>query len=84
MFSLGYNTVAEDVTNVGRIDLTLITETSIFIFEFKVDSKEDAIKQIKERKYYQKYLAENKDIYMVGINFSSVEKNISDYQWERV
>ena len=84
LFSLGYDTTAEDVTNVGRIDLTLKTETSIFIFEFKVDSKEDAIKQIKERKYYQKYLVENKDIYMVGINFSSVEKNISDYTWEIV
>ena len=81
--SLGYETAAEDVTNKGRIDLTLKTETSIFIFEFKVDSPEEAIKQIKERKYYEKYLADGKDIFMIGINFDSGLKNISDFKWER-
>ena len=81
--SLGYETAAEDVTNKGRIDLTLKTETSIFIFEFKVDSPEEAIKQIKERKYYEKYLADGKDIFMIGINFDSGLKNISDFKWEK-
>ncbi len=28
---------------------------------FDVDSKEEAIKQIKERKYYERYLTENRD-----------------------
>jgi len=82
--SLGYDTVAEDVTNRGRIDLTLKTKTSIFIFEFKVDSTEDAIKQIRERKYYEKYLGDNKNIYIVGINFSSELKNISEFKWEKI
>ncbi len=82
--SLGYDTVAEDVTNKGRIDLTLKTKNVIFIFEFKVDSKEEAIKQIKERKYYEKYQAEDKEIYMIGINFDSELKNIADFKWERV
>ena len=82
--SLGYDTVAEDVTNKGRIDLTLKTKNAIFIFEFKVDSKEEAIKQIKERKYYEKYQAEDKEIYMIGINFDSELKNIAEFKWERV
>ncbi|MCF6335029.1 MAG: ATP-binding protein [Spirochaetales bacterium] len=82
--SLGYDTVAEDVTNKGRIDLTLKTKNAIFIFEFKVDSKEGAIKQIKERKYYEKYQAEDKEIYMIGINFDSELKNIAEIKWERV
>ena len=57
---------------------------SIFIFEFKVDSKEEeAIKQIKEKKYYEKYLSDGKDIYMVGINFDPAEENITNYQWEK-
>ena len=84
LFSLGYDTVAEDVTNKGRIDLTLKTSTAIFIFEFKVNSKEDAIKQIKERKYYEKYQAEEKKIYMIGINFDSELKNIAEFKWEKV
>jgi len=82
LFSLGYDTVAEDVTNKGRIDLTLKTSTAIFIFEFKVDLKEEAIKQIKERRYYEKYQAEDKEIYMIGINFDSELKNIAEFKWE--
>lgn len=82
--SLGYDTVAEDVTNRGRIDLTLKTKGAIFIFEFKVDLKEEAIKQIKERKYYEKYQECGKNIYMIGINFDSKVKNISDFKWDKV
>ncbi len=82
--ALGFDTVTEDVTNKGRIDLTLKTKNSIFIFEFKVDSKEKAIKQIKERKYYEKYQTENKEIFMVGINFDSELKNISNFKWEKL
>ena len=82
--SLGYDTVGEDVTNKGRIDLTLKTSNDIFIFEFKVDLKEDPIKQIKDRKYYEKYQSENKKIYIVGINFDSELKNISEFKWEKI
>lgn len=83
--ALGYVTIAEDVTNRGRIDLTLKTETSIFIFEFKVDKpEEEAMKQIKERKYYQKYQAEGKDIFLIGMNFNSNERNISNFKTEQV
>jgi hypothetical protein len=54
----------------------------ILIIEFKVDKKEEPIKQIKERKYYEKYLNENKKIYLIGINFDSEERNISKYKYE--
>ena len=82
--ALGFDTVAEDVTSKGRIDLILKTSNNIYIFEFKVDKKEEAIKQIKERKYYEKYQSENTEIFMVGINFDSGLKNISDFKWEKV
>lgn len=79
---LGFKIVAEDVTNKGRIDLTLKTNISTYIFEFKVDSKEEAIKQIKERKYYEKYMDTDREIFLVGINFDSNLKNISEFKWE--
>ena len=82
--SLGFDSHAEDVTNIGRIDLTLKTDSTIYIFEFKVDRKEDAITQIKDKKYYEKYQSDNKDIYLIGINFISTEKNISEFKWEKV
>jgi hypothetical protein len=83
--SLGFTVICEDSHNKGRIDLTLLTPSSIYIFEFKVDcSDETAIKQIEDRKYYQKYLADGKDIYLVGIHFDSVKRNITEFDWRKL
>ncbi len=81
--SLGVKIVAEDVSNVGRVDLTLFLANKIYIIEFKVDSNE-ALKQIKEKEYYKKYLNEGKEIYLIGITFDSKEKNIKSFEWEMV
>jgi len=82
--SLGLDITAEDVTNKGRIDLTIKLADNIYILEFKVDGNGDALQQIKEKDYHQKYLAEGKNIYLIGIDFDSDEKNISNFSWERV
>ncbi len=84
LMALGYDVIPEDITNKGRIDLTVKTENKILIIEFKVDAKEEPIKQIKERKYYEKYLKENKDIYLIGMVFDSRERNISQWEIEKV
>ncbi len=81
--SLGLEIVAEDVTNRGRIDLTLFIEEKIYIIEFKINS-DDALKQIKEREYHQKYLSQGKEIYLVGIGFDTQERNLSSFEWEMV
>jgi hypothetical protein len=75
--------IAEDVTNRGKIDLTLKIQEKIYILEFKVGST-PALEQIKEKNYHQKYLDENKEIYLIGINFDEESKNISCFEWERV
>jgi hypothetical protein len=78
----------EDRSSSGRVDLALENDTDIYIFEFKVDQPaEVALAQIKEKKYYAKYLnipvepsrEDFKQIHLVGIAFSSVERNISDH-----
>jgi hypothetical protein len=47
----------EDRTNLGRIDLVLESDTDVYIFELKVNSSATAaLEQIKEKKYYEKYL----------------------------
>ena len=79
--SLGVPLIGEDTTNRGRIDLTLNMEHKIYIIEFKVGSG-DALQQIKEKKYYEKYRQQGKDIYLVGINFDDKERNISRFAWE--
>jgi len=83
--SLGFDVIAEDTTNVGRIDMTLKAEKAVFIFEFKVDMPaEAALHQIKTKKYYEKYRSEGKPVYMIGIQFSSIERNITGFEWEVV
>jgi hypothetical protein len=82
--ALGLELIAEDITNKGRIDLTIKIDDFAFIIEFKVDKNEPAIRQINERKYYEKYQNKFKRIFLIGINFSSEEKNIIDFQWEAV
>jgi len=78
--SLGIKIIGEDVTNRGRIDLTLFIEDKIYIIEFKVGN--NALAQIKEKRYYEKYLNENKEIYLVGIEFE--DKNIKNFEWEKI
>ncbi|KLO21136.1 hypothetical protein X275_10820 [Marinitoga sp. 1197] len=42
----------------------------------------DAINQIKEKKYYEKY--SGKEIYIIGINIDSEKRNIEDYIIEKI
>ncbi len=81
--ALGCDVIGEDVTNHGRIDLTIKINNIIYILEFKMGGG-DAMGQIKERKYYEKYLSLKQDIYLVGINFDEDKKNIGRFEWERL
>ncbi len=83
MKGLGFDLVGEDVTNKGRIDLTIKLDTAIYIIEFKVDDS-SAIEQIKEKKYYEKYLDKNLPIYIIGIAFDTKERNISKIEYEQL
>ncbi|KAA0257654.1 ATP-binding protein [Deferribacter autotrophicus] len=75
----GFNVVAEDTTNAGSIDLTVLYKDRAYIIEFKVvelSSEGNALQQIKEKRYYEKYVGKVKDIYLIGVEFSKSERNI--------
>ena len=57
----------EVLTDKGRIDAVLELKDKIFIIEFKVGEVTEAMNQIKEKKYYERYLNQNKDIYLLGV-----------------
>lgn len=80
--SLGINIIAEDVTNKGRIDLTVKLNQYIYIIEFKVGGEGRALEQIKAKGYAEKYLGEG-EIYLIGIDFDDQERTISAFEWER-
>ena len=79
--ALGYELIGEDVTNHGRIDLTLIMPDKILIFEFKLSkygSAKQAIEQIRAKDYPRKYQAKNQPIYLIGMSFDPETKCVVD------
>jgi len=81
--AMGVEVIGEDITNRGRIDMTIKLPNTIYVIEFKVDGT-DALAQIKDKKYHEKYLGDNLPIYLVGIEFDRSERNISKMEWELV
>jgi len=81
---LGVNIKAEVETNIGRIDGVLETETHVFVMEFKVGKASEALKQIKEMKYYEPYLPTSKKIKIIGVGFDVEERSIKEYQIEDI
>jgi hypothetical protein len=86
--SLGLDVRPEEVTNHGQVDMVVFLESKVFVFEFKVvelTEKGSALQQIKEKKYYEKYLdpsVEDREIYLIGVEFSKEEKNITNFEWD--
>ncbi len=72
--------IAEDASNMGRIDLTLVAGGRTFLFEFKVSDGEP-LEQIRKMKYYEKYEGER---YLIGIVFDPKARNVSKFEWEMV
>ncbi len=93
IYSTGYNVIIEDNTSKGRINLTIIVDKKIVyifhitfvIMEFKVleneKEKGKALKQIKEKEYFKKYLNYEK-IYLLGIEFDKINKKLSNFEYE--
>ena len=86
--SLGLDVRPEEVTNHGQVDMVVFLENKVFVFEFKVvelTEKGSALQQIKEKKYYEKYLdpsVEDREIYLIGVEFSKEERNITNFEWD--
>jgi len=78
--SIGVDIIAEDVSNKGRVDLTLQAEGRTFLFEFKVCDGEP-LEQIKKMNYYDKYSGER---YLIGIVFDPTARNVSRFEWEKL
>ncbi|PCK01682.1 MAG: hypothetical protein COA42_22945, partial [Alteromonadaceae bacterium] len=82
---LGINIEVEVTTNVGRIDCVIQTKDSIFILEFKLNgTKEQALQQIKDKGYAQKYLGADKQIILLGVAFDAEQRNIGDWIEEHI
>ncbi len=80
---IGLRMEAEARTSIGRIDAVAQTEKYVYIFEFKLNrSATEALKQIHDKEYYQKFLNSGREIILVGAKFSTKKHNIADWKTE--
>jgi len=83
--SLGVEIHPEDPTNKGRIDMAVRFNGHIYLFEFKVVEMVPAgraMEQLKEKGYADKYRQYGEPIHLIGIEFSSVGRNIVGFEVE--
>ena len=74
----GIHTQAEVATNKGRIDILCQLAGMFYIFELKVDQETDmAMEQVLDQEYSQLCRHQGKKIVVMGVSFSSEERNIA-------
>ena len=65
----------------GRADCILEADDYVYVFEFKRDvSAAEALKQIEEQGYAAPYSADKRKLFKIGVNFSSTERNITEWE----
>lgn len=86
---LGMQIEAEVMTNRGRIDAVIQTKTDCYIFEFKLrrsrqgtaeEFAQQALQQIYETEYYQKYTHSPKIVHLIGAAFDIDTRNLSAWK----
>uniref|UniRef100_A0A7C4RSH4 AAA-ATPase-like domain-containing protein n=1 Tax=Desulfatirhabdium butyrativorans TaxID=340467 RepID=A0A7C4RSH4_9BACT len=86
--ALGLDVTAEQMTNKGRIDMAVRFGKRVFLLEFKVVEidgvSNKAVEQIRKMRYWERYLGNAEEIYLIGVEFSSTDRNIVGFEWERV
>ena len=85
LVAFGADVRAEEPTAKGRSDLTLLMPKGIYIMEIKYDhTAQEALDQINRKGYANKYALDGRPVTKIGIAFSSEERNITDWQSEKV
>jgi len=83
VFALMNQFVSTEVhCTTGRADCIVEFKDKVYIFEFKLTSNgsaEDAVKQIKEKGYKDKYSGSGKKIIAIGSSFDEEKRTIKDW-----
>jgi len=72
-------------TEAGRIDAVVKTAARIFVFEFKLHgTAEEALQQIHQRRYHEKYATDGRQVLLVGAAFDPETRNLERWLVEAV
>ncbi len=81
----GLSIETEHATSDGRIDNLIKIGNSIYIFEHKIDSDaQTALNQIIAKEYQLKFEYDYDKIYLIGVNFSTKKRNITDFKFKKL
>ncbi len=81
---LGIRIACEVQSSFGCTDAVIKTEQRIYVFEFKMGTAQSAVEQIKKKKYYAPYLADKREVIIVGFGIDKAQRNLADFLCERV
>ena len=82
--ALGLDIRLEDITNKGRIDMAVLFNQQVYLFEFKVveaTPQGKALQQLQDRGYAEKYRSRGEPIHLIGIEFSREQRNVVGFEW---
>ncbi len=83
---LGLDIAVEDSSSHGRLDMTVLFNSTVYLFEFKVvemASGGAAMAQLQARGYADKYRGLGQPIYLIGVEFSKDERNVVAFEVEQ-
>ena len=83
---LGLDIRVEDSSSHGRLDMAVLFNGCVYLFEFKVvelASAGAALAQLQERRYADKYRGLGQPIYLIGVEFSKDERNLAAFDVEQ-
>ena len=83
--SVGLDIVVEDSSSHGRLDMAVLFNGNVYLFEFKVVElvpEGAAMEQLKERRYADKYRARGEPIHLIAVEFSRESRNVAAFEVE--
>ena len=81
--SLGLDIRVEDSSSHGRLDLAVVFNGQVYLFEFKVVENASAgagLAQLRDRGYAAKYRGLGQPIYLIGVAFSKTTRNVAAFE----
>ena len=80
---MGFFTEVERTTSRGRMDIVMKTKDYIYVMELKLDGTADeALKQIEDKGYAEPFKTDGRQIYKIGVSFSSETRGIEEWRIE--
>ena len=82
----GLDVRVEDSTSRGRLDMAVLFNANVYLFEFKMVAKDpegSALAQLEARGYADKYRHLGQPIHLIGVELSREDHNLAAFEVER-